>query len=367
MYTYVFVYTYGIPMSNKYTAIEWIQYAGSGIPMCMQQVFGRWDNYGVPAGYVEYRYTNQNNVEDTKTLARLITLDNPTRTLPIYYENEHKRALLEVENPSGERQKLILINNRNDPGVVEELKFTRIGESFDEEEFMCNVCNEDIHRKYMAGLRINHIYVESTYTRGARYTCPYCSTRLRDRTLKRLLGKTITQREDCIVNSANPHERNVVSTYLNIAKHIDYHIQRGDPICEIGVDISKPIKTDRKYKYFIAACVFDYIVDLESVFSRISDILEDDGKIIFWISPYRLSSEYFEPRVTATNALSHEFVNTEKIPGQDGFDSCMFSVPWIKNTLEKLHFDFKIHTQVDILTSMTDDWFIAQKLPNPER
>ena len=230
---------------------------------------------------------------------------------------------------------------------------------------MCNICNEEINQKYLNNQKISHIYLKKNEVGNpvSCYKCSYCNSRLRTRTFKKILHENIHKKESCIINSSPIIERNIISKYLNIEKHIDYHIQRGDPNCETGVDISKPIKTTRKYKYFIASCVFDYILDLKSVFKNISDILEDDGKIIFWISPYRLNNYYFEPKLNGINALSYEkyAVNDNS---ETGITDCLFSIPWIKETLENMNFELKIYNEQDILSCLNDRWFIASKNTN---
>ena len=208
---------------------------------------------------VEFKYTNLRNKDDIKILKKKIKLNNAIIAKEVYYENDHKRAILELTNKSNKNEKIILINNNNDAGNVDNIKLIQNKSTIDEEEFMCNICNENIYEKYTNNLKINHIYLKENEigTPVSCYKCSYCNSRLRIRTLKKILGKTIIKKESCIINSSPLQERELVSNYLNIEKHIDYHIQRGDLTCEVGVDISKPINTNKKYKYFIATCVFD--------------------------------------------------------------------------------------------------------------
>ena len=314
---------------------------------------------------LEFKYTNLDNENDVKILRKKIRIKNAVISKDVCYDNNHKRAILELSNSNNEVEKITLINNNVNPGKIENIMIIQSNNTnvFDVEEFTCNICNDNIHQKYINNInKINHIYLKENEigNPASCYKCSFCNSRLRLRTLKKILHNVINEKESCIICSSPIQERKFVSKYLNIEKHIDYHIQRGDPTCEIGVDISKPIKTDKKYKYLLATCVFDYIIDLKSAFKNISDILENNGKIIFWISPYRLSEEYFEPKLKGTNALSHEKYAV-KGNSETGINDCLFSIPWIEETLKNIGFELKIYNEQDILTDLNDRWFIACK------
>ena len=151
-------------------------------------------------------------------------------------------------------------------------------------------------------------------------------------------------------------ERKIILPYLNIEKHIDLYTQRKDPNCEIGVDISKPIKTPKKYKYFIAIGVFHYILDMKSVLKNISDILDDNGKIIFWIPKFSYENkEYLEPTIQYT------FDQEKNFKPDKGVYYINFSYSWLEETLNKLGFDLKCYTLTDCLTNFEDNYFIASK------
>lgn len=228
----------------------------------------------------------------------------------------------------------------------------------EEEEFMCNICNEKIHQKYINDLQINHIYLKDNELGNPAdcYKCSYCNSRLRIRILPKLLHQTINKKESCIVCSMTTQETKIISKYLNIEKHIDLYCQRGDPNCEIGIDISKPIKTPKKYKYFIAIGVFHYILDMKSVLKNISDILDDNGQIIFWDTKGSIKyDKYFEP--TIINIFDQE----NNFKPDKGVYYVDFSYSWLEETLNKLGFDLKCYTLTDCLTNFEDNYFIASK------
>ena len=277
----------------------------------------------------------------------------------LIYENDYKRAMLTLKNSDGDTQVLRLINNQTNPGKVKDIKIIKKYTNIDEEEFMCNLCNEKIHQKYINDQKINHIFLDDEFKKHGEdnYPCQYCNSNLRVRLFRKFLDKNIEKKnKSCIVCSMSSRERKIILPYLNIEKHIDLYIQRSDPNCEIGVDISKPIKTPRKYKYFIAIGVFEYILNLKDVFKNISDILEDGGKIIFWIPKWSYENkEYLEP------TLNYMFDQENNFKPDKGIGEFIFSYSWLEETLNKLGFNLKCDTLTDCLTDFKDNFFIASK------
>ena len=218
---------------------------------------------------------------------------------------------------------------------------------------MCNLCNKEIHEKYVRNLKINSLFIKDNIYDKIDYRCSNCNSVLRDRILQKILHNNIHERDSVFGCSINVRQTRIISKYLNIERNVDLY-ERAN--CESNVDITKPIKTDKKYKYFITIGVFELIYELENTFKNIYDILENDGKLIFWIPKWSYENkEYLEITIKKT------FDQEKNFKPDKGICEVMFSYSWLEETLNKLGFDLKCYTLTDCLTDFEDNYFIASK------
>jgi len=79
-----------------------------------------------------FKYTNLNNKDDVTFLTKNIKIkeaivDN------LIYENDNKRAILTLKNSYGHIETCRLINNKTNPGKVEDIKIIYRKNNIDEE------------------------------------------------------------------------------------------------------------------------------------------------------------------------------------------------------------------------------------------
>ena len=76
----------------------------------------------INTNYIQFKYTNLENKNDIKILKKKIKIIDPVISNAVQYENDHKRAIIEVANILDEKENIILINNKNNPGKVEDIQ-----------------------------------------------------------------------------------------------------------------------------------------------------------------------------------------------------------------------------------------------------
>ena len=72
--------------------------------------------------FVKFKYINLGNSDDVKIITKPLKIENTNLFGNLIYENEHRRAILTLENSDGETQQIRLINNKVNPGEVENLQ-----------------------------------------------------------------------------------------------------------------------------------------------------------------------------------------------------------------------------------------------------
>ena len=71
---------------------------------------------------ISFKYINLSNSDDVKILTKPLKIKNNNIVGNLTYEREHRTSFLFLENSNGETDKIRLINNKNNPGKVEDLK-----------------------------------------------------------------------------------------------------------------------------------------------------------------------------------------------------------------------------------------------------
>ena len=72
--------------------------------------------------FVQFKYTNLENKNDINFFKKLIRISNPIISNNVQYENNHKRTIIEVSNILGEKENIVLIDNKNNPGKIDDIQ-----------------------------------------------------------------------------------------------------------------------------------------------------------------------------------------------------------------------------------------------------
>ena len=197
------------------------------------------------------------------------------------------------------------------------------------------------------------------------YKCPKCDSRVRNRTLSRLLNFMgdffLGKSRKLLLVSSPKKERSIISKYSNNVMHISLQGNFGDEKCVEGMDICdlKNIP-NASFDFVLACCVLDYIPDLKKVFAEQSRILKSGGRFIFWIMPFRLNGVN-GCRIKHTNALAHESYAHSGKP-ETGIPDCEFSVDWIFDQAGLTGLRMYQILMLDDISGLADRWFVAEKI-----
>ena len=100
---------------------------------------------------------------------------------------------------------------------------------------------------------------------------------------------------------------------------------------------------------------------MDKTFKNVSDILDEKGKCIFWISSYRLDKfNYFEPKITGTSKRS----NTHTVGYKSEIKSApvyMYSIPWMKEKANEIGHVLDMEYIKDPLREANELWFVLTK------
>lgn len=188
-----------------------------------------------------------------------------------------------------------------------------------------------------------------TYTEGL---CSVCQARGRTRALATLLTRSaplIRSNAPTLVASADEHQLPVYRRHFTNLTHVSLHGDFGDPSCIVGVDLRDLSRfPDRRFTYFFAVCVLDYIPEALQVFREVHRVLKRGGSAIFNLMPVRVGD--FDQPVTVRNcnALKHEAYSPTLADGTTGIPDCRFDRRSLLNWMAEAgfkadHFFIKDH------------------------
>lgn len=234
-----------------------------------------------------------------------------------------------------------------------------------DENFRCNVCFPELDKKYLdPSLNILHDSNAFHDERKTEYFCAHCQSRVRQRTVRLLFKKHVTNLSGHIllVSTINA-ERKWLSEYYESMTHVALQGDFRDPEIIIDTDITNmPHIDSNTFDMVYAIAVLDYIPDLTAVAREVYRVLRVGGEFCFFIMPYRLTEDdSVQNKIKHTNALSHEkYANSQK--GEEtGIPDCLFSIDYIRRSFEDAGMVLSIYEMYDPPSRTVQKWFIARR------
>lgn len=237
----------------------------------------------------------------------------------------------------------------------------------------CNRCNNITRDKYNNNNKINNIEYKDKWMNDWEYLCPDCDSRIKLRIFNKYIETNYQIQSGLkayVISGAD--EINIVKQYFDLEFQTCYFENERRANCIDGVDISKDIPTDKKFDICIAICVLDFIPEIEKVFKNIYNILNDKGKFIFYIMPYRISNSIAPNnpnrkianvdafKITSNNALNHEKY-APQVNGITNIPNVIFNIEYIKKRAIECGFEFKLVEIEDCLCSSIQKLFVLTK------
>jgi hypothetical protein len=260
-------------------------------------------------------------------------------------------------------QDLARLHGKNDPEA------TRLKERY-AAHFQCNLCEERLdpifndasHGVYAGLLDPNRFWDR----RFVEYPCPHCNSRARTRTGKVLLATQIRNQAGSalLVSEYRSDVRRFQRQFervTNVALHGDFD----DPDLVKDTDITyMPHIASESFNLYWAACVLDYVPDLEGVAREAFRVLLPGGEMAFQIMPYRLVEDATTCIITHRNALAHETYAQTGGP-ETGIPDCLFGVGHVLATFKNAGLAIRRHFVFDQMSRTSQSWFVAQKPGEP--
>jgi len=221
----------------------------------------------------------------------------------------------------------------------------------------CVVCDEAVRAAIREGSAlpiVDSAFVPQNPSNGI-YTeglCTACQARGRTRALATLLTRSaplIRSNAPTLVASADEHQLPIYRRHFAKLTHISLHGHFGDPSCITGVDLRDLSRfPDRRFAYFFAICVLDYIPEAQQVFKEVHRVLQRGGSALFNLMPVRVGDFARPLTIHGRNALKHEAYAPTLEDGTTGIPDCRFDRQSLLNWMAEAgfkadHFYIKDH------------------------
>src|SRR5262249_50604246 len=143
-----------------------------------------------------------------------------------------------------------------------------------------------------------------------------------------------------LVASADEHQLPVYRRHFTNLTHISLHGDFGDASCIVGVDLRDLSRfPDRRFTYFFAIYVLDYIPEALQAFKEVHRVLKRGGSAIFNLMPARVGDFAQPMTIRNRNALRHEAYAPTLADGTTGIPDCRFDRRSLLNWMVEAGFD----------------------------